>query len=39
MYSGTRLSIERQLAPMQIGIRKAVSAIRTSAMPSIPSAQ
>ena len=27
MYSGTRFSIERQLAPMQIGIRKAVRTI------------
>ena len=39
MYSGTRFSIARQLAPMQIGIRKAFSAISTKAMPSIPSAQ
>ena len=38
MYSGTRFSIARQLAPMQIGIRKAVSAMSTKAMPSIPSA-
>ena len=30
---------QRQLAPMQIGIRKAVSAISNIAMPSMPSAQ
>ena len=39
IYSGTRFSIARQLAPMQIGIRKAVSTISSSAMPSMPSAQ
>ncbi len=39
MYSGTRFSIARQLAPMQIGIRKAVSTISIRAMPSMPSAQ
>ena len=39
IYSGTRFSIARQLAPMQIGIRKAVRTISSSAMPSMPSAQ
>jgi hypothetical protein len=39
IYSGTRFSIERQLAPMQIGIRKVVRLRRTSAIPSMPSAQ
>ena len=39
MYSGTRRSIARQLAPMQIGIRNRVSWISTMAMPSMPSAQ
>ena len=39
MYSPTRLVIDSQLAPMQIGIRKTVSMISISAMPSMPSAQ
>ena len=39
MYSGTRFSIARQLAPMQIGMRKAVRTISSRAIPSIPSAQ
>ena len=36
MYSGTRFSIARQLAPMQIGIRNTDSMMRTSAIPSMP---
>ena len=39
MYSGTRAVIDRQLAPMQIGIRKTDSTISISARPSMPSAQ
>src|SRR3546814_4602107 len=39
IYSGTRFSMAIQLAPMQIGIRNTVSAISSSAMPSMPSAQ
>jgi hypothetical protein len=39
MYSGTRLVIARQLAPMQIGIRNTDSMMSTKAMPSMPSAQ
>gem|GEM_PF-3382621 len=39
MNSGTRFSIEVQLAAMQTGIKKAVSTISIKAMPSIPSAQ
>ena len=38
IYSGTRFSIARQLAPMQIGIRNTLSMISIKAMPSIPSA-
>ena len=38
IYSGTRRSIAFHEAPMQIGIRKAVSMISISAMPSMPSA-
>ncbi len=36
IYSPTRFSIASQLARMQIGIRKTVSAISISAMPSMP---
>ena len=39
MYSGTRLVIERQLAPMQIGIKKTDKTINISARPSMPNAQ
>ena len=38
MYSPTRLVIEVQLAPMQIGIRNTLSMISISAIPSIPKA-
>jgi hypothetical protein len=39
IYSGTRLVIALQLAPMQIGIRNTLSMISISAMPSMPSFQ
>ena len=39
IYSGTRRSIERHEAPMQIGIRNTESMISINEMPSIPSAQ
>ncbi len=38
MYSPTRRVIPCQLARMQIGIRKTLSMISISAMPSIPNA-
>ena len=36
MYSTTRVSIERQLATMQIGIKKAVSSTNRIDTPSTP---